>query len=158
MCLIVDRKKFFVPCVALEDVECYKVLEKSRDSNERFSSPFARYSYYFGVENESRLKVYGESVEDGFHSYVSVDDAFRMKDILTEYLFKLAKALHPGIQPEEKEYNLNVVVKCVIPKGSSYYIGEVNTGYEEEIGENGVLPEGYASDRIRIMEIVGENL
>ena len=137
MCLIIDSEKFKVPCVALEDIECYKVVAETIYGD--FISPFVGYCYEIGKEECGVICVEDDKVLTGFHSYVQVEDAFKMKGKMLD-IFNC-------------EFK---VVRCIIPKGSSYYVGEVDTGYEDEIYGDGVFPDGYVSDSIRIVDIISE--
>ena len=147
MCLNLTETKNWK--TSSENICCYKLL---RYENNRLRSPFYMYEYKIGTQEilgETFTKFFeAQSLDNecslGFHSYVKEEDAFKLKSIL-EALLKNAANWYS---------NRYVVARCLIPAGSEYYVGDVYTGYEKEIGENGELPEGYCSNAIIVKEIL----
>jgi hypothetical protein len=125
MCLNLasKSKKQPKPRIATENIVCYKTMHRT---NYGLQSVFKRFNYqlkekYGPLEFDIRHGGFGWSLLAGFHSFRTLARAQRSAD------------------------NTNrVIVKCVIPKGSKYYIGN---GRSE-----------YASNRLIIKEIVSLKL
>lgn len=141
MCLYIKQNAKCM--VAREDIVCYKVLFENPQGD--FRSPFmwVPYDLTSKCEKVTMLVDSCGSVQCGYHTYVYEEDAERLADILMEH------------KDENEKNEKYVIARCLIPTGSEYYVGDVYTGYKEEIGENGELPEGYVSDYIIIEEIIG---
>ena len=97
------------------DITCYKLVYPANMDN-KFRSQFQEFPYELGrtyQETCFRKVNLSRHVYEGFHSYRTVREA----------------VLHacPGI----------VLIKCVIPKGSLYYVSEYN--------------DQYCSDTIRVV-------
>lgn len=121
--------------VAKQDILCYKFL-RLRYYGESLVSPYQEFEYEMGKEYISNLHVralvsdYEYSsrvVEEGFHTISSEEETrilANAKNRDARGMFKFA------------------LVKCIIPKGASYY-----EGTWRDIA-------GYASSRIKIVEIL----
>lgn len=121
MCLYLkeENKK---PCIANEDIVCYKVVYKSAG---QYRSPYTSTLYKLNsTMNDSvriikRKKPYtfnGKSVwsisAGGFHVYPTLNEA--KTHIFNEYEILKAK---------DKAGRNFVILKCIIPKDTKYYIG-----------------------------------
>lgn len=113
------------PLVAKEDIICYK-LGYNRD-NKRFISPYMYYIYRFNTPAYSSLYIEGSekywSVYRGIHTFVSLRDAIIFKE--------------NHFPP--RYYDLSIF-KCVIPKGSKYYLGKY--GDFNNYASNALIPIG----------------
>lgn len=128
MCLFANRKYAFV---AQEDIECYKVLRRVDDvltSYYHQSFIWKKSVTYTSVLEsfDSVFKSNQYNVERGFHSYMYQKDA---EEFINE------------ISGDE----ILVLVKCIIPKGSQYFVGQ-STDWRA----------GYASDKIIFTSIIKE--
>jgi hypothetical protein len=102
---------------AEKDIICYKVL---RDYNGDLFTIYQ--SMHVHIEKSYRFKLiknYYREVHEGFHSYTSLRSSRRFHD--------------------EGSY---VIVKCIIPMRSHYYIGNFDGN------------RSYASNKIKYLEIV----
>lgn len=128
MCLFANRK---YSLTAREDIECYKVLRRAGDIltsyfHERFTwEKSITYTTLLQTFN-SVFREYQCNVEQGFHSYMYQKDA---------------EAFINEVCGDETL----VLVKCIIPKGSQYFVGD-STDWRA----------GYASDKIIFTSIVKE--
>lgn len=128
MCLFANRNYAFT---AQEDIECYKVLRRAGNVltsyfHERFTwEKSITYTTLLQTFN-SVFREYQCNVEKGFHSYMYQKDA---EAFINEICGD--KTL--------------VLVKCVIPKGSQFFIGD-STDWRP----------GYASDKIIFTSIIKE--
>lgn len=128
MCLFTNRKYAFT---AQENIECYKVLRRVDDIltsyfHERFTwEKSITYTTLLQTFN-SVFREYQCNVEQGFHSYMYQKDA---------------EAFINEVCGE----NTLVLVKCIIPKGSQYFVGN-STDWRS----------GYASDKIIFTSIIKE--
>jgi hypothetical protein len=86
-----------------------------------FLTPFQNVEIKIGETYKSELIGYGLSIEDGIHSFKSLEAAKRIASF-------------------DKN---SFVVKCIIPKGSKYYVGEYGNGHVS-----------YASDTLKYVEIL----
>jgi len=123
MCLTIEKYAF--KRLALTNVVVYKHLKKGADLNDLFT-PY-RYStvcigetYKSDLFRRSSCRNY---VDFGLHSFKTLDEA-------------IADGIYEGS---------DVVVKCIIPRGSRYYVGKFFS------------KTSLASTRIKYLEIV-ENL
>lgn len=128
MCLFANRNYAFT---AQEDIECYKVLR--RVDGVLTSYYHEKFIWKKSVTYTSLLESFDSvfkscqcNVERGFHSYMYQRDAERFID---------------EISGDE----ILVLVKCIIPKGSRYFVGQ-STDWRD----------GYASDMIIFTSIVKE--
>lgn len=100
MCLYTQWKK---PKKAEEDITVYKILDETH------VSPIRGFVYNLGVKYNTDMRTheslfaFGFYVEDGFHAFTS------KRALLKSSLMK-------------NPLKLGVAFKCIIPKGSSYYI------------------------------------
>ena len=114
MCLRTEQR---TPQIADKDIICYKIIHK--DMTSLFHKEF---KWEFGKLYKTEMQFYNsEQIAQAFHSYKSY------KDVREAY----SRTTEPC-----------VVVKCTIPKDTSYYTGN-----------HGVC-EGYASEKIIINEII----
>jgi hypothetical protein len=114
MCL---RTEQIEPQIATEDIICYKIIRKNMTS-----LYYNKFKWEFGKLYKTEMQFYNsEQITQAFHSYKSY------KDVREAY----SRTTEPC-----------VVVKCTIPKDTSYYTGN-----------HGVC-EGYASEKIIINEII----
>lgn len=113
--------------IANRDIVCYKMLKVIDDG--RMITPYQKMPCEIGAEYTSKLRknVGKKSVTFGLHTYTSKAAAFMQYRALTCF-------------------GQFVVCKCIIPKGSSYFVGEF-------LGLSGTL-RSYASNRLRIVEEV----
>ena len=133
MCL---KSKAFYPKKAKEDIVCYKRLLlpsiPSPKDNDCFISPFYAFVWKLGeeytAEKATSIKYeanyYGNwcKIENGyFHTFVHYKDCDDITNGLTD-----------------------VIVKCIIPKGTYYYEGVIN--YSSHLG--------YASKHLKVIEVV----
>lgn len=122
--------------IAQEDIVCYKEFKQIRKFNlfrlryeTKLISPYMFMEYKLGKLYTSKIRIgvefWGEDsypiipyITEGLHSYSDGDSAIKLSD------------------------NENVVVKCIIPKGSKYHTGKF------------VIDNSYASDALIAVEIV----
>jgi hypothetical protein len=110
-----------VKSIEVDGVEIIKngfVLDSFKDST--ILTPFQNVEIEIGETYKSKLIRNGLSIEDGIHSVKSLKVAKRLTSL----------------------YETTFVAKCIIPKGSEYYIGNFN-GYVS-----------YASDTLKYVEIL----
>lgn len=99
MCLSnVQRRR---PKTATEDIPCFKILRKDRKG---FVTPYYYQRIKLGHSYTSVLESpdYCDDVEKGIHAFLTLEQA----------------------QLVAKTIPTDVIVKCIIPKGAKYYIGE----------------------------------
>ena len=128
MCLFANRK---YTLTAQEDIECYKVLRRVNDVlTSYYHSKFTwKKSITYTTLLETFNSVFREyqcNVEKGFHSYMYQKDA---------------EAFINEVCGDETL----VLVKCIIPKGSQFFVGD-STDWRP----------GYASDKIIFTSIIKE--
>lgn len=98
-------------------------IEDSDDIfNTTYKTPFQSFPVIIGNTYESCLVLEYREINEGLHSFVHKEDCIICS----------------------KPYN--VVVKCIIPKGASYYKGTFSQGFLER--------ENYVSDKITYVEII----
>lgn len=167
MCLYTEYDA--VPTVAEQDIEVYKVVIREGDGT--LLSPFQSFEYKVGerydgmlvlnqIDNveyspsphELVIRLIESKVKDkklgschvGFHSFVSLEQ-------LNEVY-----ASSDGTLP--KRYNRYVVLRCVIPKGETYYQGIwptiVPTVLFGKSTIKNVGVESYASSSIKVIEVI----
>ena len=147
MCTYVKRQDI-KPFIAEEDITCYKVLKKTEKGE--FLSQIWNYQYELNKKCQSVITLDKEkysmftlnAIYQGFHSYKSLQNAIR------DYILDRQKL---------------VIAKCIIPKGSHYYIAynDVKETFRvyrslDEI-EDSYIIDIYASDCIIIKEILSED-
>lgn len=127
MCLLtgyVDVK------IATEDIPCYKIVQKS--SKGTLKSIVQGFEYNLG-------EVYDNGIPDPEKVPHTITwwDGIRFDEGL----------FHSYSSPRNRQLDKDlkeVAVKCIIPKGAYYFVGSVNLS----------LIEGYASSKIKIVEII----
>lgn len=120
MCLL----NYGSPKIAEEDIVCYKVVT---EQNGFFLSYYIHKPYSIGKTYTSELT----SVDSGIHSYK-----------------KLLDANHVRYHEKHEAHVDNVcVLRCTIPKGSTYYEGTHNV-YEF------YSADAYVSDNIKIENLI----
>ena len=130
------------PKVADKDIICYKILRK-KEHKEFIPTDYTYHSIFF-KQNElwplnkvctSRLIYDRETgnVHDAFHSFKKLTDAQMEAKCFPDVV--IAKFLMPD----------TVVAKCIIPENARYY-----EGVNASMGAT----DGYASDKIKIVEII----
>jgi hypothetical protein len=148
MCLLLQRqpneKGKIEADVSNFDIVCYKVLLKvehvkpfpfkrnklGKRAQYDYHSPYYMDYVYGKTNTEKRFErhIYGNFVNYGLHTFVSMDDAFRELgdwDIICDAL----------LDPKP------CVVKCVIPAGTYYYKGHTYDDKESYCSENLSLKE-----------------
>jgi len=130
MCLILD-KDTYKRLKANEDIIVYKALLCNTivDGKKILFTPYQRYKVEIGGAYKSRLvksKSYCPHIKLGFHTFINLPDI----DKMFKYLDVNTKAY---------------IAKCVIPKGSHYYIGRY---YSSD------MPDSYASNKLTYLEIL----
>lgn len=101
MCLRVTNPSVLLE--AVEDIVCYKVICKYIHKN-GYHTPYRLFPITIGDTYKSKLELiereykYGNSVEKGLHSFCNLDDVLTID-------------------------SAEIIVKCIIPKGSKYYKG-----------------------------------
>lgn len=108
--------------VAKEDIPCYKHLVY-RPKTRGYVSPFQKTPYKFGETYKVRIRIKalndredGPTIGPGLHSHSSKDQALSSAG----------------------GWDRNVVVPCVIPKGSVYYY---NSEYKEYVSSRLRMPD-----------------
>ncbi len=127
MCLTIGKNQKAV--VAKSNITCYKVVKDVNYAQDRFYTLYQSAIVYLGSTYTSILRKsyysYHDDIEEGLHSLTNLKDARK--------LVKL-----------EKCYGNKTIVRCTIPKGSSYYRG---TFADEKL-------KSYASDCVVYNEII----
>lgn len=163
MCLYTEYDA--VPTVAEQDIEVYKVVMREGDGT--LLSPFQSFEYKVGerydgmlvlnqidnVENSVAIRATFRLVEPkvknnklgschvGFHSFVSLE---KLNEVYSTLDGTLAKR--------------HVVLRCVIPKGETYYKGiwptMVPTVLFGKSTIKNIAVENYASSSIKVIEVI----
>jgi len=105
MCLTLS-KWGFIPRIALTNIKCYKVLNKTEFANGRilYTTPYQNYEINMGTTYISKLdKKYG-GIHEGLHSFKHIKNA----------------------RIPFRECKNPIVVECLIPVWSIYYKGTFN--------------------------------
>lgn len=139
MCMITDKTEYLV--VPDKPVTCYKAMRPIdygsavKASDYKFRSEYMGYIYTLGEDYslrgsadfpEANLDGLRMRVDEGFHSYARLEDAY------CYCVYENMSNQRLGIKPL-------VLVECEIPAGARYWVGDEG-GYS-----------GYCSDRIRIL-------
>ena len=121
MCLYTKQTE---PEIAEQDIECYKVYVKSY--GDRWFSPYQECPMPImnGLVTTELQSPCNLRVDLGFHSFSYFSDA----EIVAEWFARRKKS--------------SCVVKCIIPKGTEYYLGKF--GFDE----------AYCSESIILKEII----
>lgn len=115
MCLELKKPEIIV---AKEDIICYKVMIEPWRSNGGWVSPYMFMCYWKGdtyelgkqlqlLDFSKTVKEYPYLVEEGFHSFTSLSGAKKHRKHLSMF----------------NHDNGFVIVKCTIPKGTTYVEG-----------------------------------
>jgi hypothetical protein len=124
MCLNIKKEQ--KPIIATEDIACYKFL---RESDGILITPYQHTHVKIGETYSSNLVAeYFEDLTDAEVSYVL-------------HSYERMKSIDTAVYLSSTAYDIKVV-ECVIPAGSSYYVGT----------HNGV--NSYASDKLFYKRIV----
>lgn len=121
--------------IAEADIATYKVVNKISDN--KYESIFKKYVYEKDKVNDGFIRITGWEltimVDEGFHSYKRLGDA--------KFDYYIRK-MH--------NFPNAVIIKCIIPKGSTFYNGF------QRIGANGstIVADQYVSDKIIVKEKV----
>lgn len=126
MCLITQQTK---PSIATKDIEVHKYLLPTFNKEEFTSILFKNYVYKLGVLNKTNIEEnseylfadsYAQKVVRKIHPYFS-GTTCNVYDF-----FSYGQGFHSFIKNRKGEINRNnpeaVLVECVIPKGSKYYL------------------------------------
>lgn len=134
MCLIINKNQ--KPEIATEPIICYKCLMKD------MLSPCYRQKYELGkmLTSEFSIKIenYYDKIEKGLHTFVNELEA---KHIARE--FSWWNQITGDYYPE----HASIVVKCIIPKGATYY---------KAISMNIDVSYEYASNQLLPLEIISQ--
>lgn len=118
MCLEIQKDAKIL--IAAEDIVCYKIVKNPNEYHKNYRSYFQLTDIEIGKTYISCLNRVKNSIEEGLHSmghYYGVS-------LLRYYLADINSS----------------IVKCIIPKGSSYYVGEFYSNIS------------YASDKLIYVE------
>ena len=142
MCLYVKENK--KPFIANEDIVCYKVVYKNAG---QYRSPYRCTLYKLNTTMNDSVRITkqkatytfnGKSIwsisAGGFHVYSTLNEA--KTHINKEYEISKAKGI-------TELYNF-VILKCIIPKDTKYYIGTFSG------------MKSYCSKSLKIIEEVNE--
>lgn len=112
MCLYTKWKK---PKKAKKDIIVYKILR------ENYISPYRGFSYNLGIKYDTDMDFFTDPYDDGLYIDVGFH-AFTSKRALLKSNLK-------------KYFSTGIVFKCIIPKGSSYYI----SSHKREIVSDSII-------------------
>lgn len=122
MCLIIDKNlnKKYKPMIADKDLVCYKVLKQKGWLFKHFYSPYFDFEWKKNVEYTIEMNVsvitHGEHfVKKGFHAFIN-------KELID---FRCIPCFITTCDGKTKPLK-QILVECIIPKGSEYYIGKNN--------------------------------
>ena len=126
MCTFITKDS--LPQVATKDIECWKFVEILGD---KYYTPYRGTLIKIGKSYNSSIHVEYDLISIGLHSYI-------LKEKLVERMKKFGwyKAGHK-------------IVRCIIPKGSTYYVGGSHIPMNEELNI-------YVSNTIKYIEIVND--
>ena len=146
MCLDLNKDQQQVK-TAVEDMVCYKVLDKNY-VHDKLTTIFKRSVVNIGelYTSEFTFNHDSTSVQMGLHSFTYEDDAKKLMEYVNRYKLN-------------NEHELNkfaVVVKCTIPKGSTYYEG--NFEYNTDLSREAQNADSYASNVLIYNEIIHERI
>lgn len=126
--------------VSFEDIEVYKVVRKN--SYGCLFTPYRDKIVKLGCLYASILNVYNDTVTDGLHSFVNIEDVKIECQLWLE-----AYKNHDNSYSDRFE-----IVKCIIPKGTTYYVGTFNINNDG--GTRIKVCDSIASSSIKYLEIV----
>lgn len=127
MCLYIEENQ--QPEIAIEDITCYKVILENFDryciNTNKLYTYYQKAKIIIGGTYKSKFTInsLGE-IERGLHSFTTLEIAEKFISVRL-----LICKSH--------------IVKCIIPKGSKYYLGRFY-----------VDNDSYASNRLKYVEIV----
>ncbi len=132
MCLNLKRGSNKI-LIAETDIVCYKAILKKLDEDNDYDyvTLFQRSNVSIGSTYESEFFIYRNNVEEGLHS---IADKIDTEMMINGY----------NICIDQSEILSIFIVKCIIPKGTEYYVGLF-----DEL-------KSYASAMIKYVEIVDE--
>ena len=116
MCLYT---KWRLPREAKEDIHCFKVLKRNKNSNILWA-PVQKKMYRQEKEYKTIIVRHGEHVNQGFHACITIERAMNLGAI-----YASRKTL--------KKYDM-LILDAIIPAGSLYYIGD-----NDEIASNRII-------------------
>lgn len=125
MCL--NIKWWSVKRIALTDIECFKYVYKDTQLKDVFRTPHKNTIVRIGETYESPIKR-------ECNPWVSWRNRFTIEQAL--HSFKHVKDAR----------GKGTIVRCIIPKGSRYYVGRWGISKND--------PISYASNRIKYVEII----
>lgn len=120
MCLQIKGLQH-IPRIALRDITVYKVV-KDTFNDGSYYTPYMCMRVQVGETYTAELIRFASSVEHGLHSFARLEDAVE--------------------ELRDWKNNCPEVIRCIIPKGSIYYIGRF-----------GIL-KSYASNKLRYDKVV----
>ena len=138
-----------------EDITCYKIVVTYKNIKDTYGSPFHVKRWRLGetcsipkhqYETEPVVKYFKKGWQGSFsmikgaafHTYKRQEDA----------IYVLSMFRNNVIVGMAKERDRYVLAKCTIPKNSKYiFEGECSSPYITQ-------PEGYASEQLRVDEII----
>jgi hypothetical protein len=147
MCL--DLKKFAIPRIALKDITVYKFLRQIDSGITPYVTPYRHSPISIGETYTSKLERNGSffkesSIDKGIHSLKSISNAKDLAD-LNSYIDGLMVSNQlKVIEEANRNYKTHVVVECIIPAGSIYYVG-IFGAYDKK---------SYASNKLKYVKIV----
>jgi hypothetical protein len=115
----IDENVKSIKVDGVEIIKNKRILDILKNST--ILTPYQDTEIKIGETYKSKLIRYGLLIEDGIHSIKNLEDAN-----------------HFAISVKNR-----IVAKCIIPKGSEYYVGEYDDGYVS-----------YASDTLKYVEIL----
>lgn len=137
MCWYTFYKACLSPKIAENDMTVLKVLRT--DSDGYLSGPFYRYKYELGKQNEYvQLICNNSEIKNGYHSFELCENAE-----MTDYSISLHYANKPKIT-WVKSFLSETLYKCIIPKGTKYYLNEGHNIVSETI----IVKEPYDKQKI----------
>ena len=126
MCLVLKADEVKV---AESDIICYKVVLKT---DEDFVTYYRRSKVKLGCTYESELVV-----EDGFNT------SLNQVKVVEKGLHTFDCTLHASYFMDSNFNQDSVLIQCVIPKGSKYYVGCFNSYYNS-----------YASEKLVYVKVI----
>lgn len=130
MCLYLNEKHS--PKVATKDITCYKFLKRNLNRN---------LEYYYSTYYQNSPVAIGNTYESKIIVETRVIGGHLINIALHSY--KYLSSLRKTIKKYGYVYDRIAIVKCIIPKGSTYYLGDFE-------GEG----LSYASDKLTYVEIL----
>jgi hypothetical protein len=91
-------------------------------SADTYMTPYQSAIVEIGNLYESEIEFEGNNIEKALHSFVDIVNCIT------------------------KRHRLDITVKCIIPKGSTYYIGDFSSAYNNN--------NSYASNQLKYLEII----